>query len=229
MIAVLVLFLVLVALEWLFWVSPLAPRFEKLTNALGDWYYLLPYHYLVRVAALIGVIYAFRPALWPSFAGGAHWAYSLLWGLVLGAISLVLGLRMGQTDRAAFVRKAGAWQRAEGWRFWVHMAYLYVYPGFVEELLFRWFFLAALWPVAGWWAVLLAPLLNLGWHMPVWFDYARHHQGMTVFSMAFPAAIFALVLTLLSALTHNLAGPVLAHGFSDWVGGVTRYKAEKAG
>jgi membrane protease YdiL (CAAX protease family) len=231
LVAVLILFLMLLALEWLFWLSPLAPRLERLTGALGDWYYLLPYHYLLRLAALAGVIWALHPALWPAFAGGANWLYSAMWGLLLAAVTWTLGLAMGQTDRATFARKASAWRREGGWRFWVHAAYLVICPGFVEELLFRWFFLAALWPVAGWWAALLAPLLNLGWHLPVWVDYATHGQqtrrAAAVLAMAVPAAIFALLLTFLSALTHNLLGPALAHGFGDWVGGVTRYTPKK--
>lgn len=47
-------------------------------NRLGDWYYLLPFHYLIRLAILAGVIAAFRPATWPVFAGGAAWGWSLL-------------------------------------------------------------------------------------------------------------------------------------------------------
>lgn len=230
MYAAAVLLAVLVLLEYLFWLSPLAPWFGRATTRLGDWYYLLPYHYLLRVGALGGVVLWLRPALWPTFAGGAPWLYSLLWGLMLAAVTWALGLALGQITRQTFAQKARTWRREEGWRFWVHAAYLAVYPGFVEEWLFRWFFLAALWPAMGWWAALAAPVLNLVWHLPVWWDFAAGapagQRGGRLFSVAFPAGVFALLLTLVAALTHNLAGPVLAHAFGDWVGGVSRYNAK---
>jgi membrane protease YdiL (CAAX protease family) len=102
----------------------------------------------------------------------------------------------------------------------------------VEELLFRWFFPALLWPMLGYGVLLAAPAINLIWHLPVWWDYAGHQQserkGAALAAVALPATGFALALTVLAVLTHNLAGVVLAHAFGDWAGSVVRHRSQSA-
>ena len=46
-----------------------------------------------------------------------------------------------------------------------------------EELLFRGFFVAALWPSLGWWALLAAPLLSMLWHLAVWVGLVRRQAS----------------------------------------------------
>lgn len=45
-----------------------------------------------------GVLYYFRPVMRPLFAGGAHWVYSILWGLLLVAIATSLGRRLTKSE-----------------------------------------------------------------------------------------------------------------------------------
>lgn len=229
MIAALVLVLLLTALEYLHWLSPLAPRFQRWENKLGNWYYLFPFHYITRLVLLGIVMYAFRPNMaWPLFAGGAAWGWSLLGGLVLLVIGMpVVLLRPMNLTVGAFFQKAGDWRRATGWRFWVQTGYITAFPGFVEELLFRWVVPAALWPVIGWWVLVVGPFAMAVWHIPVWWvHFAGQRAAFRITLMQ--TTIYSILLTLIAVSTGNIAGCVFAHAFGDWAGSAMRYKAKQA-
>lgn len=226
--AVAVLFVLLLALEWLFWLSPLKSSVQHLSNKLGRWFYVFPPHYLARLMALFVVLAVWRPALWPAFSGGVNWFYSCVVGLALVMLTYLIGQQTGLVHQQTFVQGVRTWYRQDPAAFVGYLCYLVIYPGLVEELLFRWFFVAALWPELGWWTLGVAPALNIGWHLPVWIDMVRG-QGADkqrframMAAIAGPATVFALLLTVAGAAVHNLAGVVLAHAFADWAGEVQR-------
>lgn len=226
--AALILFILLTALEWLFWLSPARTRINQLMKRLGDWYMLVPYHYLLRLVLLGGVLLWDRPELWPLFAAGWNWLWSFGLGLVLVGLTYRQLVQMSGVSLHAFVRHASAYHRS-GAGSWLHAAYVLAYPAFVEELIWRWFFVAALWPVIGWWTVLVGPLLNLIWHLPVWVSqFGPSAEGRkTLLIVAFHATLFAMLLTVVAGLTQNLAGAILAHAFGDWAGTVLRYRVKE--
>jgi len=213
-------FAFLLILEWLFWLSPLKPVIERLTRRMGPWFYIVPPHYITRLAVLCAVLWLSDLDLWPVFAGGASWCYSL----GLGILFILLSYAAVRVPHPAFWQTVRFWYQEDSLSFVLNVVYLVVYPGFVEELLFRWFFTAALWPMFGWWTLVVSPLLNILWHLPVWIDLTRaqtprgeNRQAMLV-GMAGPATTFAIALTAIAMVTHNLIGPVLVHAFGDWCG-----------
>lgn len=226
--AAVVLFVLLFALEWLFWLSPLKPAVHRLTQLMGSWFYVAPPHYIARLLVFLAVLWIWKPDLWPIFAGGSNWYYSLVQGLVLMLLTYMFAAKIGLLDRHTFWWRAQTWYQEDPVPLARHTCYLVVYPGFVEELLFRWFFVASLWPSLGWWTLVVSPMLNIAWHLPVWIDMVRSQGAGTekwqaaLVGMVVPATAFAVLLTISAATTHNLAGAVMAHAFGDWCGVVQR-------
>lgn len=215
-----VLFALLLVLEWLFWLSPLKSVIQRLTQRMGLWFYIIPPHYIIRVSVLCAVLWLSDLELWPIFAGGVSWVYSL----VLGVLLIFPSFFAVRDPHQTFWQKVYDWYSEDSLSFAQSVVYLIVYPGFVEELLFRWFFTASLWPTFGWWTLVVSPLLNVIWHLPVWIDLTRaqassskNWQTMLV-GLVGPATIFAITLTAVAIVTHNLIGPILAHAFGDWCG-----------
>lgn len=207
-------------LEYLFWLSSWRNWFDIITDRMGRWFLLFPFHYWLRLAAL-GVVMLVWPAdLAPVFSGEG-WPISLGLGILLCGVSYLAALKLWGVCPGPLRRKMAGWLRG-GRRSWGHLAYVAAYPAFVEELLFRWYIPALLWPVAGWWTLLAAPVLNLIWHLPVWYDMLRR-QGAGIGALAgvaaAPAAL-AVLLTCVWAVSGNIAGAVLAHAFGDWLGTV---------
>lgn len=222
--ALLALFLALCALEYLFWLSPMRGRFDAMTDRMGRWFLVLPFHYWLRLALLCAVMLLWPVDLPPVFTQQG-WGVSLGLGVLLCLLSYMAALRLWGVRPGPLKRKVSGWLLG-GARSWGHLAYITAYPAFVEELLFRWYIPALLWPVAGWWTLLAAPVLNLVWHLPVWYDMVRRQgAGMGALAgVAVAPTVLAVLLTVIWGLSGNIAGAVLAHAFGDWLGSVWQRK-----
>jgi membrane protease YdiL (CAAX protease family) len=125
--------------------------------------------------------------------------------------------------------KAGLWkrirmvQKSDPIRFWKTTAYMLVYTGLIEELIFRWFFVGTLQPYVGWWVLLAEPFICTLWHYPViisqpWMytdDKKLNWHGLLGWSSQ--AFVIGFLLTIVSVTTHNISGAVVAHSFSNWL------------
>lgn len=216
--AAVVLFVVLLGLEWLFWLSPLTARFEAWTQRLYPW---VPYHYLVRVLVLVLALWLWGVPPWAPFAGS--WWKSLSMGLLLGGVGFgVVWLQTG----GRLLASLRAWRRSDPGGFLGQTVYLLVGPALVEELLWRWFFMAALGNVAGYWVMLWAPLLNIVWHLPVWWRMSGGNR-MAFMQMALPGVFLTFFLSFIYLNTTNIAGAVLAHWLADWFGQVGSFQPDR--
>ncbi len=217
-------FVCLLVLEWLFWMSPLKHTSELLSNKMGAWFYVLQPHYIIRVLALcvIWVLWSSHLELWSVFTGGRNWFYSFSLGIILSVLSSL------KVPHRTFWQEARHWYQEDRHSFARSILYLLVYPGLVEELLFRWFFTAILWARFGWWTVVIVPILNIIWHLPVWWDTFKGRKWQDIFVGIIPITTFAIALTAIAITTNNLIGPVIAHAFGDWCGLILQRDSFKA-
>jgi len=209
-------FVLFMALEWVVWRSPANRFFERIARRMVWW--IQPY-YIIRLVTLGGILLFVRPKLWPVFSKGEGWFYSLGLGLCLIALSF-LSLRVSPT---AFWQSIRGWYKEDRRSFVQSLIYLVLYPGFVEELMFRWFFTALLWESLGWWTVGVVPVLNIIWHLDYWnalYGFSKQEGGWKkgITGLVAPVTTFAMALTVIAVLTHNLIGPIMAHVFGDWAG-----------
>jgi len=208
-------FLLFLFLEWAFWRSPAKNFFERIEKASVWW---VQPHYVLRMFVLCLVLLITRVNLWPVFTGGISWLLSLGSGALLVWMSF-LSFRIPGGN---FWQKVKLWYREDKPSFAKTIFYLLVYPAFMEELLYRWFFTGILWTQIGWWVIILGPVLNIAWHIPYWScAYTlRTRDDWQAFSvkLLMPATSFAIALTIVAVTTHNLIGPVIAHAFGDWAG-----------
>jgi len=217
----LIVVLGLLFLEWLFWMSPLKGHFASLTRSLWSWhsigYYIFPYHYLARIAFLSLVLSVYRVELWTPLMGG-RLALSLGVGLAVSALLVLLSTKGSRRGLKVLLRL----HRKQDLPFWLDKVYLFVYPGLMEELIFRWVLLAVLWPLASWWSIAVMTVYNLIWHLPVWthqFGPIFESRGRALI-LILPAAALSILLGCLAVITHNLLGAVLIHGVADWLGSI---------
>ena len=136
-----------------------------------------------------------------------------------------MGLLLGVAAFAAVWFQTGGRLAANAWEwcrsdprgFLGQTVYLLLGPALVEELLWRWFFMAALGSVAGWGVIICAPLLNLIWHLPVWWRMSRGNWHLFA-QMALPGVFMAFFLSWIYLNSTNIAGAVLAHWLADRLG-----------
>ena len=214
-------FTLFVTLEWVFWLSPAKQFFQEVSRRANAFWWIQPY-YLIRLFVFVSILLATKADLWPVFSGGVKWLYSLGLGLCL----VVLSFLSARVSVGTFWRKVRKWYSEDRSAFLRTLFYIVVYPGFVEELLFRWYFTAMLWTSFGWWTVVAVSTLNMTWHLPYWIEEFgfRSKDGWVKMSRTplLPASIFAMALTAIALVAHNLVGSILAHAFGDWAGAVVR-------
>lgn len=210
--AALTLFVALCALEWLFWLSPLTPRIQRAFRGF--------HYYGLRLVALSAVLFLWRPS-WHPFAG--HWAPALLTGFLLCLLVAAIMVRQMGGGLGA---NLAAWWQEDRRSFLRESIYILLGPALVEELLWRWFFVAAATGLAGWHALWAVPLLNLLWHLPVWWRYAEGNRE-ALWAMAAPATVLAFLLTAMTYNAPNLAGVIAAHWLGDWLGQIARYQRNR--
>ena len=210
-------FVLFLILEWVFWLSPAKSFIKALIPNQAFWWWIQP-HYLFRLFVL-GILLVFaRVQLWLLFMGGLNWLSSL----GLGVLLIILSFFSLRLSLGYFWQNVQQWYGEDWFSFTKTIAYLFIYPGFVEELMMRWFFPAILWNDFGWWVIIVCPLLNIIWHLPYWIDSfelrgKRMWQGFALNTLL-PVTTFAVVLTFVSVLTQNLIGSIFAHVFGDWAG-----------
>jgi len=215
---IVVLFGALWVLEYLFWLSPIKPFIDKLLFK-GTVFFVFPLHYWIRICLTSVIVFSFNPGLHNSFGNFATWVHSLLLGLAICGGSLA-GFNVRLSRLGAAVRSSAST------RFWIHSVYILVYPSLVEELLCRWLLVWMLLPQIGWWVVLIAPAINILWHLPVWVESVMIDRTVPwnrVWSMSMPAFVFAVLLTVGYVLTKNIIGVIVAHAFGDWVNIAIQY------
>lgn len=220
-----VFFLALMVLEWLFWLSPLKRTLERWFSRMGVWFYVFQPHYIIRVLVLCAIVrfWSSQLNLWPVFAGGRNGFRSFVLGVLLSALSL-FSLKV---PHRVFWQKVRQWYQEDRRSFVGAILYLLVYPGFVEELLFRWFFTATLWPSFRWWTLVLVPALNMIWHLPIWGMF-KGKQWQEIIRIVIPITTFVAALTAVAIITTNILGPLIAHAFGDWCSLVLQRNSSKA-
>lgn len=97
-----VLFVLLVALEWLFWLSPFQAAVNTMTRRMGAWLYLFSPHYGARLLLLLMALWVWKPTLWPVFAPGAGWFYSVALGVAYILLISAVGPRFGLIEHRTF-------------------------------------------------------------------------------------------------------------------------------
>ncbi|MCL6443595.1 MAG: CPBP family intramembrane metalloprotease [Alicyclobacillus sp.] len=214
MLSTVLLFGPLCILEYLFWLTPVKQIMDKLSR--GTAFYVFPVHYWIRILFTLAVVFGFNTTIHAPFAGFWSWVYSLFIALVMCLVRW-LGFRIPIIEAVRY---------ASSRRFWIHSAYILLYPSLVEELLFRWLLVSMLLPSVGLWIIVLAPAINILWHVPVW-AHSFKDKGVIrwnrVFLVSVQAYVFAVILTGIYVLTKNVIGVVILHAFEDWISVVMQY------
>lgn len=229
-----VLFLLLLVLELLFW-GPGRKHWKDLKDQIyrrRNLQYVFPPEYVTRVLIALIVLFALaspEARRVPDYFIDGRVLYSVIFGLVLTLLGLYVSARSsGMKFRDLLKSIVGLFRKREAL---IHAAYVLVWVSTVEEFIFRGLFIELLTPGTGYWAVVLATVSNLIWHIPVWVVYARegllkvpggHMRGAIKYAGTTLPVVF--MLSNLYYFTGSLIGPIMVHFFGDIAGVAIREK-----
>jgi membrane protease YdiL (CAAX protease family) len=209
---------VLLALEILFWVEPMAGLWRTVQQRVyrrPGLVYIVPFWYVLRLAAVAVILTT--TGMWGNVV---TWAamFGVSWSATL--TSLGLGLALGMvTVASALAKPRQSWKQlaAAVCRRPHDALYILFWVSGVEEFLYRGLLISLLAPETGAWAIPLSSFANLICHVPVWLVYAAQPgRAKGAFRQMFlVGAALSLLFGAIYYATGSLLGPIIAHFAAD--------------